>query len=85
MGLMAIKAILHNRRVLKNEGTAVLGVTTEAKFPGGNGLYELGRSSSVGVVATGAVHFALAHGVMRKSILGANLLFMTSIARILYG
>ena len=85
MGLMAIEAILHDGRVLKNERTPVLGVTVEAKFSGGNSLYELGRSSPVRVVATGAVHFSLARGMMRKFVLGANLLFMAGIARILYG
>jgi hypothetical protein len=39
---MAIEAILHDGRVLKNERTSVLGVTVEAKFSGGNSLYELG-------------------------------------------
>ena len=85
VGLMAIEAILHDGRVLKNEGTSVLGVTIEAKFSGGNSLYELGRSSPVRVVATGAVHFSLARGMMRKFVLRANLLFMTGSARILYG
>ena len=42
VGLMAIEAILHNGRVLKNEGTPVLGVTIETKFFGGNSLNELG-------------------------------------------
>ena len=82
---MAIEAILHDGRVLKNERTSVLGVTVEAKFSGGNSLYELGRSSPVRVVATRAVHFPLAHGMMRKFVLRTNLLFMTGIARILYG
>ena len=82
---MAIEAILHDGRVLKNERTSVLGVTIEAKFFGGNSLYELGRSSPVRVVATRAVHFSLARGMMRKFVLGANLLFMTGSARILYG
>ena len=85
VGLMAIEAILHDGRVLKNERTSVLGVTIEAKFSSGNSLYELGRSSPVRVVATGAVHFSLARGMMRKFVLGANLLFMTGSARILYG
>lgn len=85
VGLVAIEAILHDGRVLKNEGTSVLGVTIKAKFSGGNSLHELGRSSPVRVVATGAVHFSLTHGMMRKFVLGANLLFMTGIARILYG
>jgi len=82
---MAIEAILHDGRVLKNEGTAVLGVTLKAKFSSGNLSYELGRNSPVRVVATGAVHFSLAQGMMRKFVLGANLLFMTGIARILHG
>ena len=42
VGLMAIEAILHDGRVLKNERTSVLGVTIKAKFSGGNSLYELG-------------------------------------------
>ena len=82
---MAIEAILHDGRVLKNERTSVLGVTIEAKFFGGNSLYELGRRSPVRVVATRAVHFSLAHGMMRKFVLRANLLFMTGVARIRYG
>ena len=82
---MAIEAILHDGRMLKNERTPVLGVTVEAKFSGGNSLDELGRSSPVRVMATRAVHFALAHGMMRKFVLGANLRFMTGGARILYG
>ncbi len=85
VGLMAIEAILQDGRVLKNERTSVLGVTIEAKFSGGNSLYQLGRNSPVRVVATRAVHFSLAHGMMRKFVLGANLLFMTGIARLLYG
>ena len=32
VGLMAIEAILHDGRVLKNERTSVLGVTIKAKF-----------------------------------------------------
>ena len=85
VGLMAIEAILHDGRVLKKEWTSVLGVTAEAKFFSGNFPYELGGSSPVRVVATRAVHFSLARGMMRKFVLGANLLFMTGIARILYG
>jgi len=85
VGLMAIEAILHDGRVLKNERTPVLGVTIKAKFPGGNSLDELGRSSPVGVVATGAVHLAFPHGMMRKFVLSPNLLFMAGIARIRYG
>jgi hypothetical protein len=85
VGLMAIEAILHDGRVLKNKRTSILGVAVEAKFSGGNSLYELGRSSPVRVVAAGAVHFRLAQGMMRKFVLGANLLFMTGIARIRYG
>ena len=85
VGLMAIEAILHDGRVLKNERTSVLGMTVEAKFSSGNSLYELGRSSPVRVVATRAVHFSLAHGMMRKFVLRTNLLFMTGIARIRYG
>jgi len=85
VGLMAIEAILHDGRVLKNEGTAVLGMTLEAKFSIGKPLYELVRSSAVGVVATGAVHFSLAGGMMRKPQFGADLRFMTGSARLLYG
>jgi hypothetical protein len=85
VGLMAIEAILHDGRVLKNERTPVLSVTIEAKFFSGNSLYKKGRSSPVRVVATRAVHFSLAHGMMRKFVLGANLLFMTGSARIRYG
>ena len=85
VGLMAIEAILHDGRVLKKERTSVLGVTVEAKFSGGNSLYELGRSSPVRVVATGAVNFSLTHGMMRKFVLRANLFFMTGSARIRYG
>jgi hypothetical protein len=82
VGLMAIEAIFQDGRVLKNERTAVLSVTVEAKFPGGNSLDELGRSSSVRVVAAGAIHFSLAHGMMREFVLGADLLFMTGRAGI---
>ena len=85
VGLMAIEAILHDGRVLKKERTPVLGVTVEAKFFGVNSLDELGRGSPMRVVATHAVHFSLAHGMMRKFVLGANLLFMTGNARILHG
>jgi hypothetical protein len=85
VGLMAIEAILHHGRVLKNEGTPVLGVTIEAKFSSGNSLYELGGSSPVRVVATRAVHFSLAHGMMRKFVLRAHFRFMTGNARIRYG
>ena len=85
MGLMAIEAILHDGRVLKNERTSVLGVTIKAEFFIGKPLYQLGRSSPVRVVATRAVHFSLARGMMRKFVLRADLLFMTGSARILYG
>jgi hypothetical protein len=85
MGLMAIEAILHDGRVLKHERTPVLGVTIKTKFFIGKPLDELGRSSPVRVVATGAVHFCLAQGMMRKLHLGADLLFMTGSAGILYG
>jgi hypothetical protein len=82
VGLMAIEAILHDGRVLKKERTPVLGVAIEAKFPGGNSLDELGRNSPVGVVATGAVHLAFPHGMMREFVLGPDLLFMTGSAGI---
>jgi hypothetical protein len=42
MGLMAIEAILHGGRVLINERTSVLGVTTKAEFLIGNLLYQFG-------------------------------------------
>jgi len=84
VGLMAIEAILHDGRVLKNERTPVLGVAVEAKFSDVNSLDEEGRGSPVRVVATRAVHFSLALGMMRKTVLGANLLFMTGNARILH-
>jgi hypothetical protein len=64
VGLMAIEAILQDGRVLKNEWTSVLGVTIEAEFSGADSLYQLGRSSPVRVMATRAVHFSLAQGVM---------------------
>jgi hypothetical protein len=82
---MAIEAILHDRRVLKKVRTSVLGVTRKAKFSIGKPPYELGRGSPVRVVATGAGQFSLAQGMMRKPQLGADLLFMTGSARILYG
>ncbi len=85
MGLMAIEAILQDGRVLKEERTPVLGVAIKAKFPDVNGVYELGRGSAVRVVATGATHFPLAQGVMRKFPLRRNLLFMTGLAGIRYG
>jgi hypothetical protein len=85
VGLMAIKAILHDGGVLKEERTPVLGMTIEAKFLDGNSLYEKGRNRPVRVVATRAVHFPLAHGMMRKPVLRANLLFMTGSTRIRYG
>ena len=85
VGKMAIEAILHDRRVLKNERTSVLGVTIKAEFFIGKLLYQLGRSSPVRVVATRAVHFSFAQGMMRKPLLRADLLFMTGTARILYG
>ena len=37
------------------------------------------------VVATGAVHFSLTHGMMGKFVLGANLLFVAGNAGIRYG
>ena len=49
VGLMAIEAILHDGRMLKNERTPVTGVTIEAKFFIANSLYELGRSSPCGL------------------------------------
>jgi len=85
VGLMAVEAILHDGRVLKNVGAPVLGVATEAKFFIGKPPDEMVRGSPVGVVATGAVHFPLAQGMMRKLHLGAHLLFMTGSAGILYG
>jgi hypothetical protein len=85
VGLMAIEAILHDGRVLKNERTPVLGVTIKAKFFIGKPPDELERSSPVRVVATRAVHFCLAQGMMRKLHLRAGLLFMTGSAGILYG
>jgi len=85
VGLMAIEAILHDGRVLKNERAPVLGVTIKAKFFIGKPLDEMVRGSPVRVVATGAVHFCLAQGMMRKLHLGADLLFMTGSARIFHG
>ena len=83
VGLMAIKAILHDRRVLKNERTPVLGVTIKAQFLVANSLYELRRRSAVRVVAARAAHFPLALGMMRELPLRGNLLFMTGFAGIL--
>ena len=83
VGLMAIEAILHDGRVLKNVRPPVLGVTIEAKFSGVNSFYELGRCSPVRVVATPAVHFSLSLGMVGKFPLRGNLRFMTWIARIL--
>ena len=85
VGKMAIEAILHDGRVLINERTSVLGVTIKAEFFIGKPLYQLVRTSPVRVVATRAVHFSFAQGVMRKPHLRADLLFMTGKARILYG
>jgi len=85
VGLMAIEAILYDGRVLKNERTSVLGVAIKAEFFIGKPLYQLGRSSPVRVVATRAVHFSFAQGMMRKLQLRADLLFMTGKARIPYG
>ena len=85
VGLMAIEAILHDGRVLKKERAPVLGVATKAQFLVGKPPDEMVRGSPVRVVATGAVHFPLAQGMMRKLHLGAHLLFMTGSARILYG
>ena len=85
VGLMAIEAILHDGRVLKKERTPVLGMTIEAEFFNGNSLYEEWRNRPVRVVATRAVHFPLPHGMMRKPVLCANLLFMTGSTRIRYG
>jgi hypothetical protein len=82
---MAIEAILHDGRVLKNERTPVLGVTIETKFFVGKPPDEMVRGSPMRVVATGAVHFCLAQGMMRKLHLRAGLLFMTGSAGILYG
>ncbi len=80
-----IKAILHDRRVLKKDRAPVLGVAIKAQFLVGKPLDEMVRGSPVRVVATGAVHFPLAQGMMRKLHLGAHLLFMTGGAGILYG
>lgn len=85
VGLMAIEAILHDGRVLKNVWPPVLGVTIEAKFSRGNSFYELGRRRPVRVVATRTAHLSLAHGMMRKLPLRANLLFMTCFTCIIDG
>jgi hypothetical protein len=85
VGLMTIEAIFHDGRMLPNEWTPILGVTIEAKFFIGKSLYELGRSSPVRVVATRAVHFPLAQGMVRKFVLRTHLRFMTGSARFIYG
>ena len=85
VGLVAVEAILHDRRMLKNERTPVLSVTVEAKLIIGKSFYELGRGSPVRVVAIHAGHFSLAQRMMRKPHLIGDLLFMTYIARIVYG
>jgi len=85
VGLMAIEAILHDGRVLKKDRAPVLGVAIKAQFLVGKPPDEMVRGSPVRVVATGAVHFSLAQGMMRKLHLGAHLLFMTGSAGILYG
>jgi hypothetical protein len=85
VGLMAIEAILQDGWVLKKERTPVLGVTIKAKFSNVNSIYELGRRCPVRVVATRAVHFSFAQGMMRKFPLRGNLLLMTCFAGILYG
>jgi hypothetical protein len=72
MGLMAIAAILQNRRVLPEEGAAPLGVATVAILihRALDQLFGIGRA--VRIVTTAAGDLALAEGHMRRALqLGA--------------
>src|SRR6266568_5524653 len=65
VGLMAVCAVLHYRRVLPHEGTAPFGVATEAVLVRSalDELFGIGRT--VRIVATGAGNFAFAVGHVR--------------------
>ena len=62
--LVAVRAVLHYRRVLPEEGTAPFGVAAQAILVRGalNELAGIGRT--VRIVATGAGHFAFTVGHM---------------------
>lgn len=65
MGLMAIQAVLHNRRMLPQERTPSLGMALVAVFVGG-GLDELlGIGAAVRVVAVRASDLPLPKGHVR--------------------
>ena len=72
MRLVAVGAVLHDRRMLPEEGTAPLGVAAETVL-GGRGLQQLlWIGTSVRVMATGAGHLAFAIGHVRRALqLGA--------------
>ena len=65
---MTIGAVLHDRRVLPQEGTAPFGVATEAILieRALNQLFGIGRA--VRIVAARAGHLAFAEGHMRRAL-----------------
>ena len=60
VGLMAIRTTLHHGGMLPEEGAPLVRVTLEANIVERVGLEKLLGHRPVGVVATRAVHFALA-------------------------
>ena len=68
MRLMTIAAILQNRRMLPEEGSAPLGVATVAILVDRALDQLLGIGRAVRIVATGASHLAFAEGHMRRAL-----------------
>ena len=68
MRLVAVRAVLHYRRVLPEEGTAPFGVAAQAVFVGRalKQLFGIGRT--VRIVATGASYFAFAVRHVRRTL-----------------
>ena len=65
---MAVRAVLHDRRVFPDEGTAPFGVAAETIFVCGALNELLGIGSAVGIMATGAGNFAFAVRHVRRAL-----------------
>ena len=72
MRFMTVRAVLHHRGMLPDEGTAAFRVAAETVFVCGALDELLGIGGAVGIVATGAGYFALAVRHVRRALqLGA--------------
>lgn len=80
MGTMTVRAIFRNGLMFEEEGTAFLFVARVAQFVRGVGHDEFIGKGAVRIMATRAIHLALAKRHMRKAHLLGYLLLVAWIA-----